>query len=124
MVQLKCQQAWLLVSEQEELIAEKQLQLDHLRAKCEEMQRTCGTKGSMEQKVKDYMAKFMEKRDVLRVALEDDRKSFEKMRSFAQQLTQQNDELRRNLQKTEGRQKRLRSDIAQLEKDISERTES
>lgn len=122
--QLKCQQAWLLVADQEQLIAENQEQLTKLQVKCQEMKRTCGNKASMEQTVKDYMAKFMIERDALRQLLREDQGAFEKMRTAAQKSTQEHDELRRNLQKIEGRHTRLRNDIAQLEKDISERTEA
>lgn len=95
-----------------------------MRAKCEEMQRTCGNKETMEDKVKEYMAKFAIERDSLRKILREDQATYEQMRSAAQECTQQHDGFRRNLQKIESRQKRLRADIGQLEKDISERTET
>lgn len=124
MAQLKCQQAWLLVADQEQIIAENQKQLENLRDKCEEMRRTCGNKESMEQTVKDYMAKFKVERDALRVKMQEDQAAYEQLRLAAHKCTQEHDELRRNLQKIEGREKRLRADIAQLQKDISERTET
>lgn len=78
----------------------------------------------MEQTVKEYMAKFVIERDALRDLMREDQASFERMRTAAQKCTQEHDELRRNLQKIEGRRKRMLTDIAQLEKDISERTET
>lgn len=78
----------------------------------------------MEEKVKEYMAKFAAERDALQLAMKSDQDAFEKMRQAAMKKQQVHDELRRKMQKEEGRQRRLHSDIAQLEKEISERSES
>lgn len=121
---LKCEQAWLLVADQEKHVAEMDQQLNEMGVNCGEMRRTFNSKATMEAKVKEYMEKFAAERDALRLAMRSDQDAYERMRTAFAQKQKLHDDLRRTVQKEESRQKRLEKDIAQLEKEISERTES
>lgn len=114
----------MLVIKQEELCHQMQLTIKEFESKLQQMKDTCSNKSKLEAGFEQKMNEIRQDISLLQNELNRWSQKSDETRHNLAQKSETRENFLRLIKKNESKINRLKNDIQQLEKDISERTES